>query len=455
MKTFFDIEVANTKNCSICQIGLIIVEGDNISKIKIMVNPNDEFDRTCSNIHHITKQDVVNEKNFKEVWKDISHYFINNFVFAHNALSADINYLIKNLVRYKLPIPNFKYICTKELCRKYIPNIMVESKYDLQTLCQFYNIDMGVHHDALDDAFSCYQLYINLKKDYDINIEKEVKERIVKNDDLNFILSMNKHHINKSINTLYGLILGINADHNIVSSESEKLRRWLVENDKYKDGFPFNKIIPILNNILEDNIVSKDELNILLDLLDTYSESTLYSETTLSSQILLGYLEGIIADNQIDQNEIEALQLWLYDNIHLKQYYPFNRIFPIINHVLDDKKLTQDEQMELMIIFKKLINPITEIKENLIRFEDKKFCLTGEFQYGAKSKVNEYIESKKGICVKSVTRKTDFLIVGGEGSKDWSYGNYGVKVKKAIEMINKGHHIKIFCENDLFSNLDT
>ncbi len=450
--TFFDIEIANTKNSSICQIGIVNIDGLNINKMNVMVNPNDDFDQRCISIHHITKEDVANEKKFNEVWSSISKYFTNSIVIAHNALGADLSYLIKNLVRYKLDVPIFYYICTKDLAKKYIPAFVVDNKYGLSDLCKFYNIAMGNHHNALDDAFSCYQIFQEIRNQYDFKITNEINKREANEHDYEYKIRMTEPLLRKSINTLYGLIRGIVANKKVVGLEIKKLKEWVIENDKYKDSDPFNEIISTLDDVLSDNFITLDEQNILLELMDAFSSSSLYSESTLGAQVLLGFMQGIIIDNNVDKDEIESLQKWLYENDHLKGFYPFNEIFPMVNKVLEDGILTQDEKTEIFNLFDNIINPIKETKENLVRFENTIFCLSGEFKFGSKNEVSKYIECKNGICAPNVTKKTDFLIVGGEGSKDWAYGNYGEKVKKANDMIKKGYHILILREKDLFSN---
>ena len=59
-----------------------------------------------------------------------------------------------------------------------------------------------------------------------------------------------------------------------------------------------------------------------------------------------------------------------------------------------------------------------------------------------------------GASVKnSVSGKTDYVIVGGYGSNDWACGNYGSKVKKALELQSKGKDIKIIKEEEFFKCL--
>lgn len=47
-------------------------------------------------------------------------------------------------------------------------------------------------------------------------------------------------------------------------------------------------------------------------------------------------------------------------------------------------------------------------------------------------------------------KSTDIVIVGGLGSKAWSYGTYGSKVMKAMELNEKGCNIIIVHENGIF-----
>lgn len=52
---------------------------------------------------------------------------------------------------------------------------------------------------------------------------------------------------------------------------------------------------------------------------------------------------------------------------------------------------------------------------------------------------------------KTVNKKINILIVGGEGSSNWSYG---AKVKKLKELIEKGSRIDIISEQIYISNLN-
>lgn len=81
------------------------------------------------------------------------------------------------------------------------------------------------------------------------------------------------------------------------------------------------------------------------------------------------------------------------------------------------------------------------------------FCLTGDFLHGSKSEIKEIIEDHSGRCIGSVSGKTDYVIVGAYGSEQWACGNYGSKIKKAMELQAKGSDIRICSEKELFDML--
>lgn len=51
--------------------------------------------------------------------------------------------------------------------------------------------------------------------------------------------------------------------------------------------------------------------------------------------------------------------------------------------------------------------------------------------------------------LKGVSKKCDYVIVGGQGSEAWTTKNYGTKVKKALDLQAKGDDIIIAREADL------
>lgn len=82
----------------------------------------------------------------------------------------------------------------------------------------------------------------------------------------------------------------------------------------------------------------------------------------------------------------------------------------------------------------------------------KQICLSGNFICCSKGEISFKLEKMGATVQKNVTSKTDYLIVGGNGSSDWAYDKYGTKVQKALELQEKGKNIKIIGEGDFFDD---
>lgn len=171
---------------------------------------------------------------------------------------------------------------------------------------------------------------------------------------------------------------------------------------------------------------------------------------------------GIVGDEVINEKEVILLKKWLDDNQNLSGNYPFDKVSNVINNALDDGIIDQNELEEMLQLFKKFLNPVESCSCNCdqqIDLYNKIVCLTGEFSFLERNKFENAITSFGATVKPNVTKKTDYVIVGSLGSSNWSTGNYGNKIKKAMELIDQGCEVQIISENDLVqalgeSNLD-
>lgn len=453
--TFFDIEYANSKNKSICQIGIMCEDyetGDPVyPELRIMVNPEDGFDDYCVKVHGITSNMVINEPNFKEAWKEIEKYFTNAIVIGHNVASSDLDALVKNLRKYNLDIPEMYYICTMELAKKHISRFFVEN-YSLSTLCNYYDIDIDNEHDAFDDACACSDLFRALIDNFELNIDNEVRKYDIK-ETREFVSYISDPLLRKSISDFYGIIRGFSIDNVVTEEEKQYIVEWKNEFSKYSSHIEIKNIIKSINEIITDGIVTNDEIMDLQSIIQDYLDNINTSPITLSTQILNGLVKGIVADNQITDIEVKNLRQWLYDNIYLRGHYPFDQLLSTIEKALSDALITSDELQEIHNLIESLLNPVDKMKSQINTVENKVICLSGNFAYGQKSDVENYIIQRGGTVVSGVNKKVDILIIGNNECQAYSNGTYGTKVKKAMEMIEKGSSIKIIKESDFFSNL--
>lgn len=181
------------------------------------------------------------------------------------------------------------------------------------------------------------------------------------------------------------------------------------------------------------------------------------SAQTVKMQQLKAYIAGLLADNELEINEIIHLKQQLdYLVDDEKEDFYFSKIYTLVTQIWEDGVITKYEQQDLYALLNEFLNPVASncsINKSII-FENNIFCLSGNFEYGSKSDVENIITQRGGICKNSVTLKTTYLIVGGSGSESWRMGNFGTKVEKALSLQDKGSAIEIIKESDFFEALN-
>jgi len=158
----FDFETASGK--APCSIGIVeFSRGEVVNEYYSLINPKiEKFNPFATRIHGIREIDVVNEREFNEVWSDINHFFEDKIVIAHNS-SFDISVLNYSLERYNLKKPVNKCLCTLRISRK----VLELNNYKLSTLADYYSIEQKNYHNALEDAFVCGKVFSKLLLEID------------------------------------------------------------------------------------------------------------------------------------------------------------------------------------------------------------------------------------------------------------------------------------------------
>lgn len=453
--TYFDVEYANNINKSICQIGLMcenFEDGEPVyPELDIYVNPNDEFDTICSQIHGICGETIKNALDFPKVWSNIEKYFTNSIIIGHNVASADLDALIKSLTRYNIDIPELYYVDTLEIAREVIPSYAVNN-YKMSTLCDFFGITIDNEHNAFDDACANSDLLKALMKNYSLKLDGFVRRYYTHNTKA-FVSFVSNPIVRKSISEFYGTVTGIVIDKKVKHKEYDYIVQWK-ENHKQFDFNPnIHSILCVLDKVIEDSIITAEEMELIRSTVKNYLDDLNCSQITLATQVLAGILKGISCDKEITQAECVKLREWLYDNNYLRGHFPFDKIMSTLDNVLSDDIVTQEETNYMLSQLDELLNPVENLKGVIYDVKDKHICLSGNFAYGQKSAVEQYISQRGGIVEDAVKKSTEYLIVGTLECDSYSNGKYGTKVKKAIEYNQKGCNITILKESDFFLSI--
>lgn len=131
-------------------------------KYYLIQPPDMKFDTKNIGINKLTPIDVKNAPLFPEVWDKIKHYFNGNtIIVAHNAV-FDMSVLKDCLIKYKIEIPNFDYVCSIPISTRACGGEKVGAS--LEDRAKHFGIDIGQHHNSLDDAKACANLVIECLK---------------------------------------------------------------------------------------------------------------------------------------------------------------------------------------------------------------------------------------------------------------------------------------------------
>jgi NAD-dependent DNA ligase len=175
---------------------------------------------------------------------------------------------------------------------------------------------------------------------------------------------------------------------------------------------------------------------------------------------LLGIARGLLADRELSDEEIRFLNEWLEERYSIASSFPGNVIHERVRGVLEDGVITEEERSHLVSTLDLLIEDrledlaeqvdLTELwfdEVGLIEFNNKRFCLTGNFVYGPQEVCKTAIERRGGVVMPSVSGEENFLVVGALGVDEWRDGGLGTKIEAAMRLRAQGNPVKIIPED--------
>ena len=144
----------------IIEIAIIIYDGKNIiDTFTTLIKPNVKVDYFVQKLTGIKNSDLVDKKTFKDYAKRISNLVRNKTIVGHN---VEYDYRI---LKNELESCNIKFssdtICTIKMAKEKYNDLKY---YNLNYLCNYFNIELKNHHRAYDDALATLELFKILNK---------------------------------------------------------------------------------------------------------------------------------------------------------------------------------------------------------------------------------------------------------------------------------------------------
>jgi NAD-dependent DNA ligase len=161
---------------------------------------------------------------------------------------------------------------------------------------------------------------------------------------------------------------------------------------------------------------------------------------------LIGIARGLIADDKINQQEVEFLQKWLAANMVISDEPVVRVLFRRVNEVLADGLVDEEEKVELLDTLSRFTNRDFELGEVLkptslplsnpqppLTFEGQRYCFTGTFNFGQRKHCEEAV-IRRGGQAGSLSQKTNVLVIGVYATESWKHSAFGHKIMRACEM---------------------
>lgn len=293
----------------------------------------------------------------------------------------------------------------------------------------------------------------------------------------NYSFFTSPQELHKAINTLKGILLGIQVDSTISENEIWELAYWCKSHQHLENKHPFKELLPLIDEACEDGIITAEETSDILWLCNNIvsPEKPYYDVITSSLQQLNGIVIGIMADGRINDEEIYSLRDWVIQNDYLSGSYPFDEIEGLISSILLDGKIDESER-EILTAFlgnfidtrisvnnsskdldalkqKYSISGICSICQE-IAFSGNVFCFTGRSNHATRNDIAKIITEHGGIFKNNITKTTRYLIVGVDDNPCWAYSCYGRKIEEAVKLRKNGQKLSIISEIDFWDVLE-
>lgn len=277
-----------------------------------------------------------------------------------------------------------------------------------------------------------------------------------------------KSRLDKSVNSLLGLLEGIAVDGQITPGEVAVLRMWLADHADVAHKHPFDELTAAVAAAVRDGMLEEDERQDLTWLCEKLRSTEFYDMVTADLQRLHAMVGGIAADGEISVDEMRGLSEWLAEHEHLKTCWPYDEIEALTTKVLADRRIDGTEHrllMEFFTEFLALLDERTLVRPILVEeagkpisalcavapsvsFSGTTFCFTGASAKYKRAQFEQIVRDLGGEALPGVSAKLNYLVIGAEGNPCWSYACYGRKVEKAVELRKKGARLVLLHEND-------
>lgn len=440
---FLDTETPNSSNDRVCQIGVVVEEyGDVIFEQCWNVDPETHFDRKAMSVHGISRKDIENTPTFPEVWNKVLEYLDDTTVLVmHNAL-FDLSVIHKTLSAYHIKMPSLRYVCTMRKSRT--SRLFRSAK--LNEILEGIGVAMLNHHNALCDARACHAVYRYLEEtvgwsEQDLRMYSPSEKTVCFTD-----AGDDFYHALKEVQ---GILKGISSDGMVQEQEVQDIQKWIEEHECERSRLGMGSLLDMLKKSVSQSRLDMETCQELLEWCIQNEE--ICHENTYTLDEYHGILRGIASDGIIMRSELEFLVEWMENHDWISS--SSDKLYDLCTECWlklseEDNALDRCSSQKLLDLIHKELKG-DNYKNMDIDLRGAVFCLTGGFKSGCRTDIKNRIINAGGIWADTVTKKTRYLFVGAQGSREYRGGNHGQKIDTARKYQSQGQCIDIYEEEIL------
>lgn len=175
---------------------------------------------------------------------------------------------------------------------------------------------------------------------------------------------------------------------------------------------------------------------------------------------MVGLVRGVIADGRVTEDEAQRLSEWTKSHPEIAARYPANLLARRLERIFMDGRVDGRERKRLGAMLTQLAeNPqgfgggfplATDLPVNAppaeIAFEGKTFVFGGQMAYGPTHACEREVLELGGVCERTVSRRTDYLVIGAIGANDWCQSSFGGLIDEVVQYRSRGVPIAIVTE---------
>ena len=175
---------------------------------------------------------------------------------------------------------------------------------------------------------------------------------------------------------------------------------------------------------------------------------------------MLGLAKGILADGIVQPSEVETLRLWLNAHPSATHTWPVSAVWERLERIFRDGRVDDEEREDLGELLRQVVGgdagtigtaaATTELPVDRpappVIWERQLFVFTGKMACGTRGRCQERVLGRGGVCESDVTRRTNYLVLGSLGSRDWKHTSFGLKIEAAVALRSAGHKLAIIGE---------